>query len=126
MRADALLSRLQGCRRIGVDRGIAKCPAHDDRHPSLSIRELDGEKVLIKCWSGCSASDVLAATGLEFSALYPPRKTHRCSPERRPWAAADILPCVEREMLIDAVAALGMANGEVLSKEDHARLLLAS
>ena len=39
---------------------LAKCPAHDDHHPSLRINERDG-KVLIKCWSGCSQEDVIAA-----------------------------------------------------------------
>jgi len=126
MIADALLSRLDGCRRTGVNRWIAKCPAHDDRHPSLSIRELDREKVLVKCWSGCSAANVLAAAGLEFSALYPPRLTHRTKPERKSWPAADILRCVEQEILIGAVATLTLANGGVLSDGDRARLLVAS
>jgi hypothetical protein len=32
---------------------MAKCPAHDDRNPSLSIRD-DGAKVLVRCHAGCS------------------------------------------------------------------------
>jgi hypothetical protein len=36
-----------------------RCPGHEDRSPSLSIR--DGDRALIvKCWSGCAARDVLA------------------------------------------------------------------
>jgi DNA primase len=45
---------------------MAKCPSHDDRNPSLSIREVDG-KVLLKCHAGCSQSaviDALKAKGL--------------------------------------------------------------
>jgi hypothetical protein len=35
------------------------CPAHDDRAPSLSLR--DGDRTLIvKCWAGCDPRDVLA------------------------------------------------------------------
>ena len=38
---------------------MAKCPAHDDRNPSLSIHERDG-KVLLHCHAGCSQSEVIA------------------------------------------------------------------
>lgn len=31
---------------------IARCPAHDDRHPSLSIRE-DNDRLLMHCFAGC-------------------------------------------------------------------------
>src|SRR5687767_6967878 len=124
--ADRLLSKLDKVKRIGVDRWLACCPAHDDKHPSLSIREADGERVLVKCWSGCSTEDVLRAAGLEFDALYPSRPTHRGKPERRPFPAADVLRAVEHEALIAAVAALSRANGVELTDEDRARLLVAS
>ena len=40
--------------------GAARCPVHDDRDPSLSIR--DGERsVLVKCHAGCNPSDIMAA-----------------------------------------------------------------
>ncbi len=32
--------------------GTVRCPAHDDRHPSLSITERDG-KLLVHCHAGC-------------------------------------------------------------------------
>ena len=39
-----------------------RCPAHDDRSPSLSLR--DGERGLIThCWAGCDRRDVLAVLG---------------------------------------------------------------
>lgn len=34
-------------------RGSAQCPAHDDRDPSLSLKECDDSKVLIHCFAGC-------------------------------------------------------------------------
>ncbi|MBB4326967.1 toprim domain-containing protein [Rhizobium leguminosarum] len=50
--------------------GMAKCPAHDDRSPSLSIR--DGyHKVLVKCHAGCEQEDVIAA--LQDRRLWPSR-----------------------------------------------------
>jgi putative DNA primase/helicase len=39
---------------------MAKCPAHDDRNPSLSIR-VDQGKVLLHCHAGCSQQNVIAA-----------------------------------------------------------------
>ena len=49
----------------------AQCPAHDDRAPSLSVRErLDGT-VLVHCFAGCETHEVLRALGLTFSDLFP-------------------------------------------------------
>lgn len=126
MIADNLLSKLEGVKRIGVDRWLAKCPAHDDKRPSLSVREIDGDRVLVKCWTGCAAGDVLASVGLEWDALFPARPTHHGKPERRPFPAADVLRGVESEALIVAVAASNLANGIELTQEDRERLLLAS
>jgi hypothetical protein len=61
MTAEDLLSRLDGVRRCGQG-WLARCPAHDDRDPSLSIREGD-KGVLLKCWAGCSYSEIMAAIG---------------------------------------------------------------
>ncbi len=35
------------------------CPAHDDRTPSLSLRDGDCG-IIVKCWAGCDFRDVLA------------------------------------------------------------------
>ena len=50
---------------------IAKCPAHDDRNPSLSIREGSNGRALIKCHAGCSTDHVLTALGLTRRDLFP-------------------------------------------------------
>ena len=46
-------------KRTGFD-WMAKCPAHDDRNPSLSIRESAG-KILVHCHAGCDQRDVIDA-----------------------------------------------------------------
>jgi hypothetical protein len=47
----------------------ARCPAHDDSSPSLSIT--DGtERVLVKCHAGCDTDDVLAALHLTRADLF--------------------------------------------------------
>lgn len=46
---------------------MAQCPAHEDRDPSLSIKEKADGRVLIFCWAGCKSLDVLHELGLEFA-----------------------------------------------------------
>ena len=41
--------------------GSARCPAHEDRDPSLSLRDGDDGRLLVKCHAGCDGRDVLAA-----------------------------------------------------------------
>jgi hypothetical protein len=50
--------------RLGADpnkdRGMVRCPAHEDRAASLSWR-WDGEKALLHCFRGCSFDEIRAA-----------------------------------------------------------------
>jgi putative DNA primase/helicase len=39
---------------------LARCPAHDDRTPSLSLRDADDGKVLVRCHAGCDQHVVIA------------------------------------------------------------------
>jgi|GEM_PF-899115 len=40
---------------------MARCPAHDDKTPSLSIREASDGTPLFKCFGGCSRGEVMQA-----------------------------------------------------------------
>ena len=40
--------------------GMCRCPAHDDRNPSLSVR-VGQTRLLFKCFAGCDRRDVLRA-----------------------------------------------------------------
>ena len=43
-----------------------RCPAHDDKNPSLSWKDGENEKpVIIKCHAGCSRNAILASLGME-------------------------------------------------------------
>jgi len=67
-----LLSKLQGVKKIkGSDKWVALCPAHNDKTPSLSIRQLEDSRILINCWSGCGAIDVLESIDMTFQHLMP-------------------------------------------------------
>ena len=51
----------------------ANCPAHEDRAPSLSLREAQDGRLLLHCHAGCEPRAVLAALGLTFTDLFPAR-----------------------------------------------------
>src|SRR4051812_48737115 len=40
--------------------GMAKCPIHDDRTPSLSIKVGVVQPVVVNCFAGCKGEDILA------------------------------------------------------------------
>ena len=48
----------------------ACCPAHDDQSPSLSIKEGEGGRILIKCHAGCSNESVVSSLNLSMSDLF--------------------------------------------------------
>ncbi len=47
----------------------ARCPAHDDRHNSLSVTP-GRDRILIKCHAGCSIEKILEAMGLTLADLF--------------------------------------------------------
>lgn len=126
MSVDTLLDRLDGVKRIGKDRWLARCPAHDDRRASLSIRVADDGAILVHDFAGCSFHEVVAACGLPPDALFPSRATgHARRPERRPFPAVDVLRALEHEVAVVLCTEGALRNKESLSDADHARLLLA-
>jgi len=128
--ADPLLNQLEDVRTAGPGRWYARCPAHDDRAPSLSIRDA-GDRVLIHCFAECDPEAVLEAVGLRWRDLYPEPWT--CAHQRpheaarryaqRTLAASDPLEH-ERKILVIAVA--NIEAGKPLSVEDRARIAVAS
>lgn len=124
---DNLLQHLGKVRRTGADTWTALCPAHPDRSPSLSIRELDDARVMLHCHAGCDVQDVLAAIGMTFADLHPPRALdHQIKPARRPFPAADVLRAIGFEALVVCSAAAAMLAGEPFNAIDRERLILAA
>lgn len=68
---ERLLSRLSGVRRTR-NGWTARCPAHNDRRPSLSIAVTDTGRILLHCFADCTPEAVLAAVGLHWSDLGRP------------------------------------------------------
>jgi len=124
MLADKIISRLEGVKDTGQDRWIARCPAHEDKSPSLAIKEVD-DRLLLHCFAGCETYEIVSALGMELSDLFPEkRESHK--PLSRPFPAVDILRCLSSEITFLSVCASGLAEGEKLNKEDKDRLLVSA
>jgi hypothetical protein len=126
--ADSLLSMLDSVKRTGQGKWLAKCPSHEDRSPSLSIRELDDGRVLVHCFAGCSVHEVVSSVGLELTDLFPPREIEvgKGKPERRPFPAADILRAIAFESTLVLIAAADLLAGNPFNEADRTRLALAA
>ncbi len=66
---------------------VARCPAHDDRRPSLSIH--DGDRgVLLRCWASCTPNEIAVAMGITMRDLFydaDPDPRARRTPHTTPW-----------------------------------------
>lgn len=113
---DQLLPRLDKVRPAGANKWKACCPAHDDKDPSLSIREAEDGKVLLHCWAGCNSADITAVIGLELRDLFPGEKTTRRGPSKA---------AVEHERTVYQIGLSMQQNGSRLSADDQARFELA-
>jgi putative DNA primase/helicase len=87
MTAETIAKALGG-RKAGSG-WTARCPAHDDRTPSLSIRDAQDNKVLVRCHAGCDQERVI--TALQTRSLWAENSSHplsrmarRTSVERKP------------------------------------------
>ena len=127
MAAAQILERLSRVKQTGAYQWSAACPAHDDRSPSLSIRETPDGKILLHCFGGCDTGDVLAAIGLELSDLFPEKlHDHRSKPQRARWDFRALLRMLNFEMTVVFIAANDLAAGRELTPETSERLNLVA
>ena len=118
MAALDLVERLQYARKVGENSWSARCPAHDDKNPSLSVTDLPDGRVRVKCFAGCGALDVITAVGLEWAALFPPVDTRYKPIYSRPKDE-------EHERIVIAICEADRAAGKRLTKAEKARELEA-
>lgn len=123
---DRLLPHLDGVRWTGREKLIAKCPAHEDRSPSLSVKETDDGTLLVKCWAGCTADEIVRAVGLRLADLFPrAERTTTRTPGLPAWKRRKLLEAAEYERLIRRVALADLKAGRVLPEADIQRAELA-
>jgi hypothetical protein len=115
--AARVLQRLERVKQTGPGRWVGSCPAHEDRSPSLSIREVD-DRVLIHDFGDCQTDDVLAALGLSLSDLFDKPLTQHAAPVKSRIPASDVLLALDHEIM---VASLLIEDGMRRSLEDAER-----
>lgn len=109
----------------------ACCPAHDDKGPSLAVKEAEDGRVLVHCFAGCETASVLGAVGMDMSDLFPPdekRKDYPVTgkPSLKPaFYASDLLRVIAFEALVVQIVAFDIASGKKPSEGDRERLMLA-
>lgn len=120
-----ILERLDGVRKSG-DGFIAKCPAHDDRSPSLSIKQCDDGRILLHCFAGCDVEDVCSALGLTLADLMPEKPLdHLKRRVRSTMPARDALASIDHEALVVALIAKDIHDNRGVKAEMVERLELA-
>lgn len=90
MNISNLLDRLEGVRKVGDGRWIARCPSHQDKRASLGVTERDG-RLLIHCFAGCETRWVLGGIGMTLSDLFEKQPDNTIKPIKRKWSAHQIL-----------------------------------
>ena len=127
MSANNLLARLENVRRTGHNKWIASCPAHEDRSPSLAVREKNDGCVLLYCFAGCSTLSVITKVGLEWSELYPEKSppVEGCRPVVRSFLPADAFNTVRHELHVVGIIVDDFMKHGRLSPENRQRIIEA-
>lgn len=129
--ARILLDRLDGVQVQGKG-WRSRCPACGGQSRKLSIAE-SGNRVLVHCFGGCEAVNVLSAVGLAWADIMPPRHWPQSPEERRHarrairesgWAAALSVLALESKVALIAARDIHHLGG-LQSSADLERLALA-
>jgi phage/plasmid primase-like uncharacterized protein len=116
MTAETIAKALGG-RKAGGS-WITRCPAHDDREPSLSISTGDQGKVLVHCHAGCAQAAVVEA--LKVRGLWPGRDAHqrlyRPAPAPEPHRKANALQKARRVLMARIWQQTRPASGSLIAR----------
>lgn len=125
MAASKLLDRLDGVRQSGAGRWIARCPAHEDRSPSLSVREVEDGRTLLHCFAGCETEAVLSAVGLTLGDLFE-RPLGDLAPPRSTIPARDLLEVLDHEAVVAVLILNEVIERRRLNESQVQRLVTAA
>ena len=122
------LSRLDKPRQRQPGQWSARCPAHPDKSPSLSVRETPEGSVLLHCFGGCEVAEIVAAMGLELHDLFPPRDKPTGTPKKiaNLLTAGQALELLHTEATLIAIALTNFFKGTAVAETDMTRLRQAA
>lgn len=122
------LSRVDRVHASAPGRWRAVCPCHESkgRSLSMSVRETTDGTVLIKCFAGCGALDIIKKVGMRPGDLFPKEYrapiTQRGPAKANHWhARQDAMKTVMRETQLVALVASDIAEGRAVSTQDCER-----
>jgi hypothetical protein len=129
MMLDTLLSRLTKVKgRNGS--WTACCPAHEDKSPSLGIRQAEDGRILLHCFAGCSVQAITGAVGMDVGDLFPPDEKRinyadPTKPLKPAFYATDLMRIIHFESTIVQIVAFDISEGKKVSETDRQRVRLA-
>lgn len=84
---NVVLERLSGVKPTGLNQWVARCPAHEDKHASMSVAQ-GREGVVVCCHAGCSTGVIADAIGVPLKQWFDAPTQKQDAPARKP----DALP----------------------------------
>lgn len=122
MEVHHILDKLEKVRQVKPGQWVACCPAHDDSSPSLAIRDA-GDKLLMRCYGGCTFPEIHEALGLTARDFFADSKAPKSGVpgvSRR-----QIVRDLAVELMTAYVVTRDRAEGKDITPEDADRERLA-
>mgnify|MGYP001140728273 CR=1 FL=1 len=120
---DGFLARLDGVKKTGAGKWVAKCPTRQERTASLSIKQTEDGRVLLHDFGGDDAASILSALGISWVQLIPPHlrrdKQAHTPAERQGHDAQAALNAIHTAATITRICANRMADGQPLADADR-------
>jgi hypothetical protein len=115
--AETFLAGLRKVRRTVPGEWVACCPAHEDRSPSLAVKQADDGRILVHCFAGCSVQEICDAAGVIISDLFP----EKLIAERMPaigFNARTVLKAMAFQTQMVVIVAADIVEGRAVSEQD--------
>ena len=123
MSIETLLSRVDGIRETGHGKYVARCPAHEDKSPSLAIKDCSDGRVLLHCFAGCEVENVLRAADLTFTDIMPEKVGTEHSYRPQKWInAKDALATLDHEALVVSIIGADFLEHKEIDEDTWSRL----
>ena len=92
----------------------------------MAVRDCSDGVILLHCFAGCEAENVLTAIGLTFCDLYPEKmgSKHSYQPKQKPFDARQVLAGVSHEIMVVCLIADRLAS--TAEEPDQSRLIVAA
>ena len=122
--AARMTARLEKVQWKHNQRAVARCPAHQDKNPSLVI-DVAEDRLLVYCPAGCSTQDIVGAVGLTLADLFVDWPVAEWQRKQSIHADKQMLTHARHELWILAQCLNTRIDGDTLELADSEREQLA-